>query len=69
MMGRHGEAINDFQDFLLWVDRSVKESCRGHYRDSRLAWIEELRAGKNPFDRETLVELRAKPISSRDDPC
>ncbi len=69
VMGRHGEAIDDFQGFLLWVDRSVKESCRGHYRDSRLAWIEELRAGKNPFDRETLVELRARPISSRDDPC
>ena len=69
VMGRHGEAINDFQDFLLWVDLSVKESCRAQYRDSRLAWIEELSAGKNPFDRETLVELRVTPISSRDDPC
>ena len=69
VMGRHGEAINDFEDFLLWVDLSVKESCRARYRDSRLAWIEELRAGKNPFDQETLVELRVKPISSRDDPC
>ena len=69
VMGRHGEAIHDFQDFLLWVDLSVKESCRAQYRDSRLAWMEELRAGKNPFDQETLVELRVKPISSRDDPC
>ena len=69
VMGRHGEAINDFQDFLLWVDLSVKESCRAQYRDSRLAWMEELRAGKNPFDQETLVELRVTPISSRDDPC
>ena len=24
VMGRHGEAINDFEDFLLWVDRRSK---------------------------------------------
>jgi hypothetical protein len=68
-MGRHVQAIDDFQDFLVWVDRSVKESCRGHYRNSRLAWIDALSAGKNPFDRKTLVELRVTPISTRDDPC
>ena len=69
VMGRTDEAIADFEAFLVWVDRSPKETCRNHYRTSRLAWIEQLEAGKSPFDGEALRGLRVRPSMSRDDPC
>ena len=68
-MGRYQEAIEDFTVFLAWVDRSAKETCRGSYRPTRLAWINDLEAGRDPFDTETLRQLRVRPIASTDEPC
>ena len=69
VMGRDAEAIADFEAFLAWVGRSAKDSCAAQYRDSRNAWIEELRAGRNPFDAATLLEMRARPVTASSDPC
>ena len=62
-MGREDEAIADFRAFLAWVDSSVKETCRPHYRPSRESWIATLQSGGNPFDRATLQELRLRPAA------
>ena len=69
VMGRADEAVADFRAFISWVDSSVKETCAPYYRPSRLAWIEKLRRGENPFDAETLRDLRVRPTVSSDSPC
>ena len=69
VMGREDEAIEDFRAFLAWVDTSVKETCRPYYRPSRESWIAALQSGGNPFDTETLRELRVRPSTSRESPC
>ena len=63
VMGRSDEAIGDFAAFLAWVDASVKETCRPYYRPSREAWIAALRSGGNPFDAQTLRDLRVRPAA------
>ena len=68
MIGRTDEAIADLEGFLTWVDTSG-EACRRHYRSSRLAWIEALEAGSDPFDTETLRGLNLRPVLPNDDPC
>ena len=69
VMGRADEAVADFQAFLTWVDTSIKETCAPYYRPSRLAWIEKLQRGENPFDAETLRDLRVRPTVSSGNPC
>ena len=69
VMGRPDDAVNDFEAFLAWVDRSPKETCREYYRPSRLGWMEALQSGENPFDEETLYMLRVRPSTSGEDPC
>ena len=69
VMGHEDEAIEDFRAFLAWVDTSVKETCRPYYRPSRESWIATLESGGNPFDDETLRELRVRPSTSREIPC
>ncbi len=69
LLGRTQQAIGDFEAFLAWVDASSSDSCRAHYRPSRTSWIEDLKAGGNPFDAETLNELRARPIPPGSEPC
>ena len=69
VMGRENEAIEDFRAFLAWVDTSVKETCRSHFQPSRESWIATLQTGSNPFDAETLRELRVRPATSRGNPC
>ena len=69
VMGREDEAIEDFRAFLAWVDTSVKESCRPYYRPSRQSWIATLQSGGNPFDAETLRELRVRPAAPGAAPC
>ena len=69
VMGRSDEAIEDFRAFLAWVDTSVKETCHPYYRPSRESWIATLQSGGNPFDAETLRELRVRPSTSRASPC
>ena len=67
--GSTDEAVADFRVFLGWVDASEKPTCRPHYRPSREAWIRALEAGDNPFDDQTLRELRLRPTSPGGSPC
>ena len=69
VMGSADEAVADFRVFLDWVDASEKPTCRPHYRPSREAWISALESGVNPFDDETLRELRMRPASPGGAPC
>ena len=68
MIGRADEAVADLEAFLSWVD-TAGETCRSHYGPSRLAWIEALKSGGNPFDAETLSGLHLRPVAPNDDPC
>ena len=68
MIGRADEAVADLEAFLSWVD-TAGETCRSHYGPSRLAWIEALKSGGNPFDAETLGGLHLRPVAPNDDPC
>ena len=69
LLGRTDRAIEDFVAFLQWVDTSVKESCRKYYRPSRESWIRTLQSAGNPFDVETLRELRVRPTTAGASPC
>lgn len=42
-------------DAFLWASRHQRY---GEQRATRKKWLEELRAGRDPFDRETLESLR-----------
>ncbi len=68
-MGRHADAITEFEAFLDWVDTSVKETCRRYYRTSRSSWLRTLRDGENPFDPATLSRLGVRPVGPGHDPC
>jgi tetratricopeptide (TPR) repeat protein len=56
LLGRTEEAIADFEAFVAWAEEQPGEPdphtvrCQG--------WVETLRAGRNPFDEETLRALR-----------
>ena len=67
--GSTDEAVADFRVFLDWVDASEKPTCRPHYRPSRESWIRALETGDNPFDDETLRELRLRPAAPGGAPC
>ena len=69
LLGKHDEAIADFERFLEWTKTSPKESCAAYYHPSRSGWIEELRAGRNPFDAYILSELRVRPVSIGNASC
>ena len=69
VMGRHADAAVEFRAFLDWASTSAGGECRAYYSPSRLAWIEELEAGQDPFDAETLKELRVKPGKVGSDTC
>ena len=70
VLGRSGEAVADFQAFLAWVDQSQKETCRSLYQSTRAAWVKELKVGNNPFDADTLWELRVHPVPpAKGEPC
>ncbi len=56
-LGRYAEAANEFASFLRWLD-TQPASTRERFGSSRRAWMETLRAGKNPFDAATLNQLR-----------
>ena len=63
VMGSTDEAVADFRVFLDWVDASEKPTCRAYYGPSRESWISALESGGDPFDDETLRELRLRPAS------
>ena len=69
VMGRYTDAAEDFRAFLAWTGASAAEGCKGYYRPSRLDWIEKLEAGEDPFDVETLRDLRVRPSSIGNNPC
>ena len=69
VMGQASEAIADFSVFLDWVEASVKPTCIPYYRPSREYWIQTLQAGGNPFDDNTLRELRVRPATAASTPC
>ena len=69
LLGRNDEAIADFRVFLKWVEASPKPTCAEYYRPSRSGWIDELSAGQNPFDPQTLRALRVRPTSPSASPC
>ncbi|NET59714.1 MAG: hypothetical protein F6K47_27260 [Symploca sp. SIO2E6] len=51
LTGNREGAIEDFQAFIDWSDSSKEE------KSQRQDWIDNLRAGKNPFTPEVLEEL------------
>ncbi len=69
LMGRHADASADFRAFLDWASASAGGECEAYYSPSRLAWIEKLEAGQDPFDVETLRDLRVKPATIGTDTC
>ena len=69
VMGSRDEAVADFRVFLDWVDASEKPTCRPYYRSTRESWISGLESGGNPFDDETLRELRLRPALPGNGPC
>ena len=69
LLGEYDKAAADFERFLKWTETSPKETCASYYQPSRSDWIEKLRAGQNPFDVQTLNELRVRPVSFGDAPC
>jgi WD40 repeat protein len=55
LLGKYPEAINDFSEFIRTYE------SHPNYADlvaKRRNWITYLRAGRNPFDAETLMSLR-----------
>jgi regulator of sirC expression with transglutaminase-like and TPR domain len=49
----YGGAIEDFQFYVEWGQGRRSQQTL----DKRLYWIQELEAGRNPFDATTLEEL------------
>ena len=58
LSGRVPLAIADFESFVEWVDDSPKATCKSRYLESRVSWLNALRAGEDPFDEATLYDLR-----------
>jgi hypothetical protein len=64
MTGDYAGAVSDFHIMLDWLkdwDASFPESLQGVYdvlAPDILGWIDELEAGRNPFDADTLAALR-----------
>ena len=69
MTGKTDEAIADFSVLLEWADASAKPTCVPHYRPSRETWIRTLEMGGDPFDDDTLRQLRARPVPPGSAPC
>ena len=69
LLGEFDEAAADFERFLDWTKTSSKESCAAYFHPSRSEWIEELRAGRIPFDTQNLTEMRVRPVAFGEAPC
>ena len=69
LMGRHADAAAEFRAFLDWTSATAGGECEAYYSPSRLTWIEQLDAGEDPFDAETLEDLRVKPGKVGSEPC
>lgn len=51
-------AANEFSGFMRWLD-TQPPSVREHFSRARGEWMASLRAGRNPFNAQTLQRLRA----------
>ncbi len=69
LLGEHDKAAADFEKFLEWTKTSPKRTCAAYYHSGRSGWIEELRAGRNPFHGYALSELRIRPVATGEAPC
>lgn len=69
LSGRVPLAIADFESFVEWIDESSKPTCSSQYRETRISWLNALRAGEDPFDEATLYDLRARPAPPGKAPC
>ena len=69
LSGRVPLAIADFESFVEWIDESPKPTCASQYRETRISWLNALRAGEDPFDEATLYDLRARPAPLGEAPC
>jgi len=69
LSGRAPLAIADFESFVEWVDESPRPTCKSQYMESRMSWLNALRAGEDPFDQATLYDLRARPAPPGAPPC
>ena len=54
MVGDVKGAIEDFQFYVENIEQSGSPS----HKEQRQAWIEALKAGRNPFDQVTLKQIR-----------
>jgi len=74
LTGDYQGAIEDFQAYVEWSREmeSFQTSGMGNdYQESRLKrekWIEELKAGQNPFDEATLKQLLKEPCTCKPEP-
>ncbi|MBC8160620.1 MAG: hypothetical protein H7Z42_05305, partial [Roseiflexaceae bacterium] len=57
LTGNTAGAIEDFEAFIRWA----KEDQYADLVPARIAWVEQLRAGNNPFDAATMLQLRELP--------
>jgi tetratricopeptide (TPR) repeat protein len=67
LTGNKSGAIEDFQAYIQWVDKFLKEQTKlsdadkaqlNQLKRERQGWINALKAGKNPFTPEALKKLR-----------
>lgn len=56
-LGRFDEAAAEFRAFLSWLEGQPASEYE-RYGPQRNAWLEALDAGRNPFDSDTLEQLR-----------
>ena len=56
LTGDYAGAIEDFEFYLEWGQDQEPED----YLSKRWGWIEQLEAGENPFDQQTLNDLRGE---------
>jgi tetratricopeptide (TPR) repeat protein len=57
-LGRLEDAARDIERFVGWAEQEPLQSPYRAQVAERQAWLEALRAGRNPFDLETLEGLR-----------
>jgi len=57
LTGDYAGALEDFKFFLEWSENE-------EHRRQRQAWISEMEAGRNPFDAESLEELKTRELAA-----
>jgi hypothetical protein len=57
LIGDNSGAIEDFQAFVDWVDQSHPYG-QDQLKRERARWIQDLKAGRNPFTPEVLESIR-----------